>query len=217
MRTFKRVLTVTGVAAASLSMAGLASAVTPVTLSKGHVDVLDVEYASGVLDLHVHDESVTPDVEYSPADVVLQALPASAYTVPSGSCYSFLGTAGSTVYRLPEVQNSNLLWPGISGEHLATGVFQNDRVQAQLVAVSGPGKFSVYKNGLCPGSTKSFDSGDGISAADSKNVAAGEHSHANWAFSATGTYTLTFKVTGTLTNGTVVNSANVNYTFKVGA
>ncbi|MGW8765095.1 choice-of-anchor M domain-containing protein [Streptomyces sp. NPDC055815] len=185
------------------------------TLSKGHVDVLDVEYDGAGLDLHVHDESVTPDVEYAPADVVLQALPASAYTVPSGTCYSHLGTAGTTVYRLPQVENTTLLWPGISGEHLSTGVFQNDKVQVKLTSVSGPGKLTVYKNGLCPKSNRSYDSGD-ATLTNSKDVAAGEHDHANWVFTKAGSYTATFQVSGTLTNGTPVGPTSATYTFQVG-
>ncbi|MEU6014817.1 hypothetical protein ABZ826_12395 [Streptomyces sp. NPDC047515] len=81
MRTITRTLTVAGSVAAAIAVGGLASAhAAGTTLSKGHVDVLDVEYDGLALDLHVHDESVTPDVEYAPADVVLQALPARRRT-----------------------------------------------------------------------------------------------------------------------------------------
>ncbi|MFD0372165.1 choice-of-anchor M domain-containing protein [Streptomyces sp. NPDC127114] len=216
MRTFTRSLTVAGSVAAALAVGGLTAAhAAGTTLSKGHVDVLDVEYAAGALELHVHDESVVPGVEYDPADVVLQALPAAAYTVPSGTCYSHLGAAGSTVYRLPQVENSNLLWPGISGEHLTAGTFQGDKVQVRLASVSGPGKLTVYKNGLCPKDTRSFDSGD-AALANTKAVAAGEHDHANWVFTKAGSYTATFEVSGTLVNGTKVGPASATYTFQVG-
>jgi hypothetical protein len=101
---------VAGSIAAAVAVGGLTAAhAAGVTLSKGHVDVLDVDYAGGALSLHVHDESVVPGVEYTPADGVIKALPASAYTIPSGTCYTHLGTAGSTVYRLPQVQSADLL------------------------------------------------------------------------------------------------------------
>ncbi|WP_137991497.1 choice-of-anchor M domain-containing protein [Streptomyces vilmorinianum] len=216
MRAFTRTLTVAGSIAAAMAVGGLTVAhAAGTTLSQGHVDVLDVEYDGVGLELHVHDESVTPDVEYAPADVVLRALPASAYTVPSGTCYSHLGTAGSTVYRLPQVENTNLLWPGISGEHLATGVFQNDKVQVKLESVTGPGKLTVYKNGLCPKSNRSYDSGD-ATLTNTRDVAAGEHDHANWVFTQAGSYTATFSVRGTLTNGTPVGPTSATYTFQVG-
>jgi surface-anchored protein len=216
LRTLTRTLTVAGSVAAAIAVGGLTTAhAAGTTLSKGHVDVLDVEYDGIGLELHVHDESVTPDVEYDPANVVIQALPASAYTVPSGSCYTHLGTAGSTVYRLPQVENTNLLWPGISGEHLSAGVFQSDRVQVKLTSVSGPGKITVYKNGLCPVNNRYYDSGD-AALTNTKDIAAGEHDHANWVFTKAGTYTATFEVSGTLTNGTKVGPTSATYTFQAG-
>ncbi|MFG3495815.1 choice-of-anchor M domain-containing protein [Streptomyces sp. NPDC047928] len=216
MRTFARTLTVTGSIAAAIAVGGLTAAhAAGTTLSKGHVDVLDVEYDGVGLELHVHDESVTPDVEYDPADVVIRALPASAYTVPSGSCHSHLGASGSTVYRLPQVENTNLLWPGISGEHIGTGVFQNDKVQVKLTSVTGPGKITVYKNGLCPVNNRYFDSGDAAHT-NTKNVTAGEHDHANWVFTKAGTYTATFQVSGVRTNGTKVGPTTATFTFQAG-
>ena len=213
---FARALTVSGCVAAALAVGGMTAAhAAGTTLSKGHVDVLDVEYAAGALELHVHDESVVPGVEYDPASVVLQALPAAAYTVPTGTCYSHLGAAGSTVYRLPQVENTNLLWPGISGEHLTTGTFQNDKVQVKLASVSGPGKLTVYKNGLCPKSNRSFDSGD-ATLTNTRDVTAGEHDHANWVFTKAGTYTVTFQVSGTLANGAQAGPSSATYTFQVG-
>ncbi|MFB7513681.1 choice-of-anchor M domain-containing protein [Streptomyces sp. NPDC056144] len=216
MRTFTRFLAVSGTAAAALAVGGLTVAhAAGTTLSTGHVDVLDVEYDGTGLALHVHDESVTPGVEYAPADVVLRALPASAYTVPTGTCYSHLGAAGTTVHRLPQVENTGLLWPGISGEHLATGVFQGDKVLVKLVSVSGPGKLTVYKNGLCPKNNRSFDSGD-ATITNTRAVTAGEHDHANWVFTKAGSYTATFSVSGTLANGTPVAAASATYTFQIG-
>ncbi|WP_369142864.1 choice-of-anchor M domain-containing protein [Streptomyces sp. R44] len=216
MRAFTRSLTLAGTVAATLAVGGLTAAhAAGTTLSTGHVDVLDVEYDGTGLALHVHDESVTPGVEYAPADVVLRALPAAAYTVPTGTCYSHLGTAGSTVYRLPQTQNADLLWPGISGEHLTAGVFRSDTVQVKLVSLSGPGKLTVYKNGLCPRNNRSYDSGD-ATVANTRDIAAGEHDHANWVFTKAGSYTATFAVSGTLTNGTPVGPTSATYTFQVG-
>ncbi|MGW4701238.1 choice-of-anchor M domain-containing protein [Streptomyces sp. NPDC004285] len=216
MRVFTRSLTLAGTIAATLAVGGLTAAhAAGTTLSQGHVDILDVEYDGTALALHVHDESVTPGVEYAPADVVLKALPAAAYTVPTGTCYSHLGAAGTTVHRLPQTQNTGLLWPGISGEHLATGVFQGDKVQVELTSLSGPGKLTVYKNGLCPRNNRAYDSGD-ATLANTRDITAAEHDHANWVFTKAGSYTATFSVRGTLTNGTAVGPASATYTFQVG-
>jgi surface-anchored protein len=59
-----------------------------------------------------------------------------------------------------------------------------------------------------------FDSGDGLP--DTRPVTTGSHAHANWAFGNAGTYTVTFQVSGTLTNGTTI-SDEATYTFIVQA
>ncbi|HCU52014.1 MAG TPA: hypothetical protein DGG94_19815, partial [Micromonosporaceae bacterium] len=43
------------------------------------------------------------------------------------------------------------------------------------------------------------------------------HAHANWAFEAAGTYTVTFEVTGVRTDGSAVSSGPIAYTFVVSA
>jgi surface-anchored protein len=46
------------------------------------------------------------------------------------------------------------------------------------------------------------------------NIPRGVHGHGNWAFSALGNYSLTFKATAQ--GGAGVTSGNVTYTFQVG-
>jgi surface-anchored protein len=206
-------MAVAGGIAAALSCALMSTpAHAATTLSRGHVDVLAVELEGNAFHVHVHDE--TNGVEYEPADVVLGVLPGAAYTVPSGSCYSFLGSAGSTVYRLPQNENTNLLWPGIASE-IADGQLLNDSLTVAMTAVSGPGNVSVYNNSVCPSNTRIFDSGNGIGSADSTTLDAHEHLHANWAFTRPGSYTVTFRVSGTLANGTSIPPVTEQLTFSV--
>jgi surface-anchored protein len=94
-------------------------------------------------------------------------------------------------------------------------VFQSDKVQVKLKSVAGPGKITVYKDGLCPKSNRYYDSGD-AALANTKDVAAGAHDHANWVFTKAGTYAATFEVSGTLTNGTPVGPTTATYTFQAG-
>ncbi|MYZ36580.1 MULTISPECIES: choice-of-anchor M domain-containing protein [unclassified Streptomyces] len=230
MSALQRFVTVSGAAFAALAMTGLATATAaaPVVLSSGHVDVLDAEFDGAAFDLHVHDESVTPDVEYAPADVRLD-VPAAAKTVrPAGAAYNFLGAAGSTVWILPQDQAAaaakGLLWPGISTEHLNSGVFTNDRVTFTLTGAeydaAGDGVFedttaevSVY--GVSGSAvTKFYDGGDGLGASDSRSFLTGSHNHYNWAFEAAGTYRLTFRVSGTTVGG-ATPSATASYVFSV--
>lgn len=217
--TSYRSFTIAGGVAAGLSLAALsasasvAASAQATELSRGHVDVVGVEVVGDAFDVHVHDED--SGTEYAPEDVVLRALPGSAYTVPSGSCYAFLGAAGDTVHRLPQVQDQDLLWPGISS-HVEDGVLADDALTVELTGASGPGDFSVYASGLCPADSRLFDSGDGIGADDAVTLAAHDHQHANWAFTEPGAYTLTFTVSGTLADGTELAPVSADLAFTVG-
>ncbi|WP_051798111.1 choice-of-anchor M domain-containing protein [Catenuloplanes japonicus] len=171
----------------------------PITLSAGHVDVLDVDYAGGVVTLDLRDGTGSTPVDRNPADVILDVPAAARTTVPSGTAWSFLGTAGSTVWVLPQSQNANLLFAGWD----TTGATGAPALTFRLTAVSGPGRFSVYTTGSFGTPTKLFDSGDGLP--DSLAVPVGTHAHANWAFSAAGTYAVTFDV----------NGVAATYTFQV--
>ncbi|MFI1659177.1 choice-of-anchor M domain-containing protein [Streptomyces sp. NPDC020472] len=210
-------MTVTSVAATVLAVAGLnGSAFAATTLSTGHVDLVDADWDGAALTLHVHDE--TNAVEYDPADAVLSVPAAAKIARPTGAQYAFLGT-GAQVWVLPQDQAAatakNILWPGISTEHLATGVFAGNTVQYKLGTVTRDGAatddFSVYK---VDGSTvdRYYDSGTATSY-KTKTFAVGAHDHANWAFEEPGTYKLTFTVTGTV--GGVTKTATDTYTVTV--
>jgi surface-anchored protein len=57
---------------------------------------------------------------------------------------------------------------------------------------------------------------DGISGDDWFEIGAGDHAHFNWAFSAMGTYTLTFEASGTLVEDSIFTSSGpVDFTVQV--
>lgn len=203
-------------AIATVLVAGTAPAVAAeqVVLDKGHVDAVEIHYEEGELDLHVHDETVDPPVERDPADVILRALPASQTTVPADPAYGFLGRAGAPVWILPEVQNPDLLWPGLSTEELESGVFAGDSVRLTLLRVCGPGTLSLFATDPVGAPIVLADSRDG--GPDHLSLATGGHEHANWGFTKRGGYEATFQATGTLVDGTRVASAPVVFTFQVG-
>lgn len=234
MRAFTRTraLTVSGSLAAALALTGLAAtpAAAATTLSSGHIDVLDAEFDGSAFHLHVHDESVTPDVEYEPADVTLDVKAAAKTTRPSGTAYNFLGAAGSTVWVLPQDEaaatSKGVIWPGISTEHLTTGVFTNNRVTYTLTGAqydaAGDGTyedttadFSVYGVSGSGTVTKFYDGGDGFTSADARSFTVGGHSHFNWAFEAAGTYRVTFRISGTPTSGGTIPPTTESYIFTV--
>ncbi|GAA0463095.1 hypothetical protein Ade02nite_29790 [Paractinoplanes deccanensis] len=200
-------------AAAVLGLSAAPAGAAPVTLTSGHVDVLDVDYAAGALSLSVNDGTGGSEVERDPADVVLQVPAASKITVPSGSAWSFLGAAGSTAWVLPQASTAGLLWAGWNTLEIPSGVLQGNSVTVKLASVTGPGAFSVYTVSAGTPSTL-YDSGDGLP--DSRTVARNVHAHANWGFTQPGTYTVTFEVTGRLAStGATVTTGAKAFTFTV--
>ncbi|GAA2853589.1 hypothetical protein Acy02nite_50290 [Actinoplanes cyaneus] len=184
-----------------------------VTLSSGHVDVLDVDYTAGTLVLSLNDATGSTEAERNPADVELRVPAAAKVTVPSGSGWSFLGTAGSTAWVLPQSSSSGLLYAGWNTLEVPAGVLQNNSVSVKLTSVTGSGSVSVYTvSGGTP--AKLFDSSDGLP--DALTVARNVHAHANWGFTQAGTYSVTFEVTGKLAaTGATVSTGAKTYTFTV--
>jgi surface-anchored protein len=210
MRMTRRLLTAAGIAAAIvLGTAGTAGAE---PISTGHVDIVDVDYAAGALTV----QALVNGVERDPATVELVVSSGARTTVPSNAAYSFLGAPGDPVWILPQTQNANLLWPGWNATDVPSGVFGSNTLQMTLTSVTG-GELAIYSTGL-GGPTVLFDTDDsaGNGLPDTRPLAVGAHTHANWAFSSAGTYTVTFRVSGTLTNGTTV-SDDATYTFTVQA
>src|SRR5918999_263155 len=108
-----------------------------VTLSSGHVDVIDVDYASNNLTVQVLDVTSGSAIERPPADVLFQVLPAAKKTVPSGSEWSFLGPAGSTIWELPQSPIEGLLWPGWNTDEVGSNIFAGNSLTFKLVSVTG--------------------------------------------------------------------------------
>lgn len=204
-----------GLVTAALTAATLPATATPaVVIERGHIDAVDVAYEEGELELHVHDETVDPDVERDPADVVLRVLPGAATTVPDDPAYRFLGRPGATVWVLPETQDPDLLWPGLSTEDIEPGVFAGETVTLKLCRVRGPGALSVFTTDPFGAPTVLANSGDGTP--DQLTPATGGHQHVNWGFTRAGTYRAVFQASGTLADGARVVSAPAVYTFQVG-
>ncbi|RKN22096.1 hypothetical protein D7147_05050 [Micromonospora musae] len=211
MRTHNRFFTGLILTAALLTGTATPAIAAPVVLSSGHVDVIDVDYASGALTVNVLDGTGTTDVERNPADVLFRVPNTAKITVPGGSAWSFLGTDGQA-WVLPQASAAGLLYAGWNTTEVPNGVFQNNRVTFKLTSVSGPAGFSVYTvSGGAP--TVLFDSGNGLP--DSLNVNRNVHAHVNWGFDAAGTYAVTFEITGKLASTGATVSATNTFTFEV--
>lgn len=167
-------------------------------LWSGHAD-LGVNYKNGAWDLHVHHGSLG---EFEPDDVILGVdVVAASNSVPAGPAWSFLGPAGSPVWILPQTDRPGLLFLGVGAEELAPGLFVADQVTLSLMGVQGPGHFALYTTDAFGSPTVFMNSADGITATDAIVLSAGQHRHVNWAFTAPGTYEITFAASGTLVDG----------------
>lgn len=187
-------------------------------LTEGHTDV-GVVYELGGWNLHIGQHEATPPMEYAPNEAILGVdIVGARSTVPANPQFSFLGTPGSSVWVLPQVQDPALLFLGFGTEELESGVFVNDEVTLSLQGVTAAGQFSVYEVGMFGSPTLFMNSGDGITAADSIVLAAGGHRHVNWTFSTPGTYEVNFEAAGTLVDGNVFTASGpITYTFSVAA
>ena len=201
---------------AALLTTGLASQAQTILINQ-HADI-GVNYELGAWNLHIHNE--TDDIEYSPPSgplgAIIQVGTAAAGTVSANPLFSFLGTAGSSVWILPNTQNPSLVFLGFGAEELSPGLFVGDSVNMALSSVSGPGEFAVFDYDFFGSPTALMNTRDGITGADSVSLSVGAHNDLNWAFSAPGTYTVNFEASGTLVDGNVFTASGpVAYTFEV--
>ncbi|MCG5440968.1 choice-of-anchor M domain-containing protein [Micromonospora foliorum] len=205
---------VLGVALVATALPAQAATTSAVVFNTGHLDLVDVAYEAGTLEVGIHDED--NDVEYGTDEVKLVVKGQARVTVPADPAYAFLGTPGvSTVWVLPQIQNTNLIWPGLAAEEIEAGVFAGDAVTLSVQSVAGPGQLAIYTENAVGQPTVLVDSGDGLP--DTITLTAGGHTHANWAFDKAGTYCVTVRAAGTLAaTGQQVTSdpATLRFTVK---
>ncbi len=201
---------------AALLTTGLASQA-QTTLYDGHTDVgIDYDETGNAWNLHVHYE--VTDTEYSPpTDALLFVKYAAHGSLSTDPQWSFLGSPGADIWTLPKVQDLNLLFLGFGAEEIADGTFVGNQFTMALTGVTGPGRFAVYDTDSFGNPVVWMNSGDGISAADSRTLPSGTHSHVNWAFSAPGDYSVFFNASAISTLNGPTTSGNVEYRFHVEA
>jgi surface-anchored protein len=129
-----------------------------------------------------------------------------------GAQWDFLGVpAGSTIWIMPQTPRQNQIYLGVSSEDMPGGTFQG-RIRLELVAVRGPGFFSVWQNDAFGNPIVRMTSANGIDANDFLEIGEGGHAHYNWAMTAKGTYEVTLRASAIL-NGTRVFSPPTRYFF----
>lgn len=166
-------------------------------LDVGHTDAVAPVFEDGELVIKTKDDTQLHDpgiVFRDPEDLIFQVKPEAEVSAPGVAPYDFLGPAGSPVWILPMTQNPSLLWPGWSTEHASlAGEFDN--IQFQVTDVEGPGEFHLFTNDAFGGIHRHLANNVGT-LSNTWTEPRPAHVHANWAFTAPGTYEITFQVSG---------------------
>ncbi|GAA3550257.1 choice-of-anchor M domain-containing protein [Kribbella ginsengisoli] len=189
----------------------------PEVLRAVHTDALHTTYDGSVLRLSTRI-GLGEYREADPANLIfnLEDKASARVELPDLPAFAFLGKPGDPVWIAPESQDPDLIWPGWDTETITPGTLAGDAVDLTLLSASGPGNVEIFFN---------YDDFTGtaqrlFSAADptlrTLHQPVGRHVHANWSFTALGTYHLAFQATATTTTGTPIASTPTTYTFVIG-
>ncbi|ASW54787.1 TIGR03773 family transporter-associated surface protein [Plantactinospora sp. KBS50] len=171
-------------------------------ISAGHVD-MGPQLDGGAWRVRLKDDSTSPATWRELADVVLKVTDKAKVAVPSGAGYAFLGAAGSTVYLLPQSQQSGIVWPGWNTQHESVVNGTRGNVTWRLKGVTGPGEFKLFLTGSFGTPEVLFDSAKSLP--QQVSIPPNTHAHGNWAFTRAGHYQLAVEMTGTTIAGTPVS------------
>ncbi len=181
-------------------------------LDIGHVDIA-LGYQDTQWNFTVQDKA--NNVSYAPGAAVLGVNASSQQVIPADPAYSFLGSAGSSYYLLPQTQAAGSLFLGVNGEAVPNNQFEGDVFSVYLRSVSGPGNFSMFTTDGSGNVTVLMNSGDGLSGEDHIEMPTTSHLHGNWAFSAPGVYTIGLEAYSFDLGQGNVTSPTVNFTVQV--
>jgi surface-anchored protein len=129
---------------------------------------------------------------YLSNEVALVAVEAARLTLPPGTIF---GEEGEPFWVLPQSQNPELLYLGLSGDSLPGGTFGGD-LDLRLLEVRSPGHFFLWQAGAFGGFDVRMNTADGLTAADQVFVPAGGHAHYNWGFTTNGVYEVVLQAFG---------------------
>ena len=182
-------------------------------ISAGHVDLgprlIDGQWRAGLR----HDAE-SGAVWRDPNQTVLRVSDAAIMTAPDSADYPFLAdVAGKPVHVIPQTQNPSVVWLGWNTQDPAVTATIDRGLTMRVGPVRGPGRAWLFlQSGTFGKPLLLADSG---AAPGDVWIDSGTHVHANWAFSAPGTYTATVTFLGTTTSGEAV-AASTTLRFAVG-
>ncbi|MCI0538029.1 MAG: choice-of-anchor M domain-containing protein [Verrucomicrobiales bacterium] len=199
--------------ARALVLLALLPPVTASALDHRHVQI---GYSGGQWDLYAFDFSLGR----APAEEANFPVSSMARTtVPEDARFTqFLGTAGSPIWILPQIDKPGLLSLGVGSSDIAPGVFRDNTIRLELRRVEGSGHFALYSPAPFGAPSVHMSSWDGVNpSVDFVEVpAVSGHLHFNWVFGAAGIYRIGFSASGVLRNsGQLSESPVVDFTFIV--
>lgn len=183
-------------------------------LKTEHTDALALGITENTLEMYTYaDLPGAPRTRLQPAETIfnIEDQPLTRVSLPSG--FDFIGAEGQDIWLAPQTQAQGVLWPGWNTEDIRPGQLTDDALTLELIKAETPenGSLEVFQSSPF-GTSRVFSSDEKLPA---YRQAVGAHAHANWAFTAQGTYKLTFRASGTLLDGAAV-SAEQTYTFTIG-
>lgn len=189
------------------------------TLTAGHADIgptLTGDGASRTMSLKVRDDHAQPPVWRELSDVTVAVPDHAAITLPDDRAYDFTGgEAGTPVWVLPQTEATDIPWLGWNTQHPGLIESGAQGVTLSLTNVEGPGRFSLFlQNGGFEAPQVLWNSAEHLP--QDLWVDMNTHTHANWVFSAPGTYELTVTATATGADGSTY-TASAPLRFEVGS
>ncbi|WP_143115211.1 TIGR03773 family transporter-associated surface protein [Austwickia chelonae] len=173
-----------------------------VTLNRGVADLFYVRKGQGALDLAVREHITGRGVVRTPEDVRILVGDNALRQVPPG-----FPEAGTRAYVLPASGDQKLIQLGWNTSALeGTGLGATDIE----MSVSGPGRVSLFRTNS-ERKPVSVLTHRGMALPGTFHLSKPALEHANWLFSAPGTYTLTARATSS-----GMSSRTATYTFVVG-
>lgn len=168
----------------------------------------------------------TSEVHLDAYTSVITATDKSRRELPDDEDFAILGNPGETIWIIPEIFDSDIVYLGIGAQLLGRNIFSGGlsnrgQITMRLLDVSGTGPdsggtVSLWQSGFPP--QFYFSSADGIDEEDAlEAITANFHAHYNWGFSKPGLYRVTFEYSGKLVPqlGGEETSTQVTYTFQI--
>lgn len=201
-------LALAGVLAAALAPA--AAGAKTVVLADGHIDAGSARIVHGKLHSYIKDATGPTVIWRDPASVVIRVVNGAKVKLPSGM--SFIGSAGQTVWMIPQVQKQGVIWAGWNTEEITSKQIRGG-ITWKLRKVTGPGRVVLFQTGSFGDEHVLFNSGHRLP--QSYVIPPGTHAHGNWAFTKKGTYKMAFTMSITTASGKH-QSDDATLTYKVG-